>query len=537
MAENFEEIPAESIDWEQYLGLLRRRTWHFLLPFFVGWLGVWAVSWLMPSVYRSGTLILVEQPTVPAQFVVPNVAGNLQDRLHSITQQILSRTRLLHIIESFSLYGNDRKNFTPDDLVERMRKDIEIELVRSPDRDQLTAFNVYYSSRDPHVAQQVTSELTNLFISENLEARQEQSENTTKFLESQLEQAGRNLAEQEGKVRQFKDKYLGELPGQLQSNLQILGGLQSQLQNDQDALSRAKQQNVYLESLLGQYRALQRSSKTGDSLSVGLPALDQELDRLKAQLADLSSRYTDRHPDVRKLKQQIAKTEKMKQQITADVSANASTDAPASDADMVPGTSAGSREMSPMFELQSQLKVNQIETTNRQHAIQQLQASISVYQARLNQAPVREQQLTDLTRGYDQSRADYDSLLKKKNDSELATSLERQQQGEHFRILDPPSLPTKPFSPNRLKLFGIGLFVGLVMGAGVTFATEFTDDRMYSEKELKKIATLDIIAEIPPLPTAEEADKNTRQLWLRWAAAGAITASILAGFVVTYLRG
>jgi succinoglycan biosynthesis transport protein ExoP len=538
MLEDFEERPSESIDWDHYYGLIRRRTWHFLLPLFLGWLGVWVASWFMPSVYRSGTLILVEQPSVPTQFVVPNIAGNLQDRLQSITQQILSRTRLLHIIESFNLYAKDRSHAMPDDLVERMRKDIEIELVRSPDRDQqLTSFNVYYSSADPHVAQQVTSELTNLFISENLEVRQQQSENTTKFLENQLEEARQNLAEQELKVRQFKDLHMGQLPGQLQTNLQILGGLQSQLQNEQDALSRAKQQNVYLESLLGQYRTLQRTAKTGDNLSVGLPASDQELDRLKAQLANLSSHYTDRHPDVRRLKEQIAKTERMKQQIAADLATKASEGSAASNPDAIPKDAAEIRDMSPMFALQGQLKVNQLDIANHQHTIQALQTRIDEYQTRLNQEPVRELQLTDLTRGYDQSRADYDSLLKKKNDSELATSLERQQQGEHFRILDPPSLPTKPFSPNRLKLFGIGLFAGIVLGGAFAAGTEFIDDRIYTEKELKKVVTVDLIAEIPPLVTAEEHNKHVRSMWFRWAGAGVVAVSILAGFAITYLRG
>ena len=213
-------------------------------------------------------MILVEQPTVPQQFVVPNIAGNLQDRLDSITQQILSRTRLLRIIDKLNLYGNERQGETPDELVDRMRKDIEIELVRSPGRDELSSFNIYYSARDPQVAQRVTSELTNLFISENLESRQQQSESTTEFLSSQLEEARQALAEQEEKVREFKDKHLGELPGQVQSNLQILSGLQTQLQGEQDALDRAKQQTVYLDSLLTQYRAAQ-GTKTVNGAPVG----------------------------------------------------------------------------------------------------------------------------------------------------------------------------------------------------------------------------------------------------------------------------
>jgi uncharacterized protein involved in exopolysaccharide biosynthesis len=144
MPEDFDEKSGESINLQKYFALVRRRRWYFLVPLFLGWLMVWAVSWILPSVYRSGTLILIEQPTVPSQYVVSNIAtDNLQDRLQSITQQILSRTRLMSIIESQNLYARERQRSTPDEVVEKMRKDIEIELVH--DRDQLTAFNVYYS--------------------------------------------------------------------------------------------------------------------------------------------------------------------------------------------------------------------------------------------------------------------------------------------------------------------------------------------------------------------------------------------------------
>src|SRR5437867_11349966 len=315
MLEEALDQDQQPFDWRSHLALFQRRRWLILLPFFAGWLIVWMASWWLPSIYRSGTLILVEQPTVPQQFVVPNIAGDLQERLQNITQQILSRTRLLHIIEGLNLYAKERQRRTEDEIVERMRKDIEIELVRDKN-NELTAFNIYFSSRDRHVAQQVTNELSNLFISENLELRQAQSQNTTEFLESELEEARKNLADQEAKVREFKDKHVGDLPGQLQSNLQILSGLQSQLQNEDEALNRAKQQNVYLESLLGQYRTFQGAAKGGTNAPLaGLPELDQELDKLRAQLTDLSAHYTDRHPDVRKLKEQIARTERNREQL------------------------------------------------------------------------------------------------------------------------------------------------------------------------------------------------------------------------------
>ena len=535
MVEEVEEKPAEGLDWQYYLSLGRRHFWHFLIPFFCGWVMVWTAGWFMPSVYRSGTLILVEQPTVPQQFVTPNVGGDLQSRLQSITQQILSRTRLLRIIEQFNLYSKNRGHSTPDDMVDRMRRDIEIELVRSQDRQELTSFNVYYSSDNPQTAQVVTSELTNLFISENLEVRQQQSENTTNFLESQLEEARKNLAEQETKVREFKDRYLGALPGQTQANLQILSGLQSQLQNEQDALNRAKQQQTYLESLLSQYKGMQKSTKAagGEAVPGGLPAIDQELERLRAQLADLSSHYTDKHPDVKKLKEQIAKTERMRDQLAASLKAKPGDGA----TDSASEASYASDPSSPVFQIQSQLKANQLEVANHQRSMQELQGKIGEYQSRLNQEPVLEQQLTDLTRGYEQSKSDYDSLLKKKNESELATNLERQQQGEHFRILDPPNLPTKPYSPNRMKLFAMGLGIGAMLGLLLSAVLELMDDRIYSEKELIKLLPAKVIAEIPPLPTVDEQMHDRRRLFARLAGGAAVFAFVVLAFGFTYLRG
>src|SRR5271155_5718299 len=318
MVEDLEEKKSDGFDLPHYLGLVRRRHMQFLVPLLLGWLVVWGASWVLPARYRSSTLILVEQPSMPKDYVTPNVNDDLQDRLRSITQQILSRTRLLQIIDQLNLYSDTRGRLTADDKVERMRKDIgDIELVRDAE-GRVSSFNVSYSSHDPRLAQQVTSELTNLFISENLEVRQQQSEDTTKFLEGQLETARKTLSDQEEKIREFKGQHVGELPAQVGSNLQILAGMQSQLQTEEDALNTAKQQRVYLETLVGQYRSLQGPPKTaGSAATAGVAAIDEELDKLRAQLADLSSHYTDHHPDVRKVKEQIAKTEKMRDQAVA----------------------------------------------------------------------------------------------------------------------------------------------------------------------------------------------------------------------------
>ena len=536
MVQTLDEQDSGSFDLHHYLDVARRRHMHFLIPLFVGWLVVWAASWVLPARYKSGTLILVEQPTMPKDYVTPNVNDDLQERLQSITQQILSRTRLLHIIDQLNLNSDSHNQLSPDEKVDGMRKNIDIELVRDPSQTRVSAFNVYYSASDPHIAQRVTSELTSLFINENLEVRQQMSEDTTKFLEDQLEAARKNLSEQEEKIREFKGQHVGELPTQTGSNLEILSGLQSQLQADQDALNVAKQQRVYLQTLINQYRTLQGSAKTPEGAPVGLPMLDQELDKLRSQLADLSSHYTDKHPDVRKLKEQIAKTERLRDQLLADLKTKANANQTDGSEETVPAGVA-SAQLSPLAQLQGQLQSNQVEIANRENAITSLKEKVNDYQNRLNQEPVREQQLADLTRGYDQSKANYDELLKKKNESQMATSMELLQQGERFRIIDPPSLPLKPDFPNRLKFCGIGLGVGLALGVVVAGAFEMMDDRVYSEKELKDLLPAKVLCEIPVIANPSDERSGKMKARLGWITAALVFTCILAGSAISYLRG
>jgi polysaccharide biosynthesis transport protein len=535
MTDNLEEKTQEGFDLQHYLGIVRRRHMHFLMALFIGWGIVWAASWVLPSRYQSSTMILVEEPTMPKDYVTPNVNDDLQDRMQSITQQILSRTRLLRIIDQFNLYAGSHGQRTDDERVDLMRKDIDIQLVRDS-RNEITSFNVSYTCGNPHLAQQVTSELTNLFINENVEARQQESEDTTKFLASQLDTVSKNLSQQEDQIRQFKAQHVGEMPDQLASNLQILSGLQSQLQNEEDALNASKQQHVYLQSLADQYRTLQGSKGGSSSVPGGLPAIDQELDKLKAQLADLRSHYTDRHPDVRKLKEQIAETEKMRDQLLASLNTKSSGDDSADTASSASAV-ADPTQASMLPQIQSQLRSNQLEIANRERSVSDLKLKVDEYQARLNQEPVREQQLADLTRGYEQSKANYAELLKKKNDSAMATKMELLQQGERFRVVDPPALPEKPEFPNRLKFCELGLLFGLALGGIVAAAFEALDRRVYDEKELKELLPVAVLAEIPEVVHHADHGRLRQRFWLGWTVAALVFGSILVGSAFSYWRG
>jgi succinoglycan biosynthesis transport protein ExoP len=536
MLEELQEERTPTLSWDDYIKIIRRRRWWLVLPMFLCWGIVWGIGWLLPSVYRSETLILIEQQKVPEQYVVSNVSVDLQERLQSMSQQILSRTRLERIIDRFNLYPKGPGGLSTTDPVEQMRKDIAIELVQAPGRPgDLTAFKISYSATTPQLAQQVASELTSLFIDENLQSQQQLSESTTTFLGTQLNDARTVLEQQEAKVREFKAQNLGQLPSQLQSNVQILSGMQAQLQGLTDAVNRAQQQRLYLQSLLEQYRAAQAATGTGGSADTP-EALDKELERLQVQLANVKALYTDENPDVRHTEEQIAKTKKLKQQMADEIAANEKAQSSGSGkaAEPVP---AGSHASSSMMQITSQLKANELEIRDYQHQIKDLEAKIGEYQQRLNMTPMREQQLADITRGYEESQANYDSLLKKQMQSQLATNLEKRQQGEQFRIIDPPSLPKKPSSPNHFELSLIALGAGLLLGLGITALAELIDARIRAEKDLKDLVPARVLVGIPHLATPGEEKQRVRRHWMEWAAAFVIVVSMVAGNLVSYFKG
>ena len=539
MNEEMQEEPEQQRDLEWYLSILRRRHMHFLITLLIVWAAVWGASWVIPPTYKSNTLIIVEQPTMPKSYVEPNVSGDLQERLQSITEQILSRTHLISIIQKLQLYEHSRGARTVDDKIALMRKDIDIEVVRDPQNDQISAFRIFYSSRDPQVARRVTGELTDLFIKENLQSRQQASEDTTKFLRSQVSNARESLSDQEAKVREFEAQHEGELPTQQASNLQILSGLQSQLQNEQDSLNTAQQQRVYFQAMIDQYRgshnSTQSSLKSGEGLSP-IAAIDQELMKLRAQLADLRSRYTDRYPDVVAVQDQIAEKVKLRQRLVAEEKKSG-----AGTKQSLQASNTGEEidpQMNPVLaQLQGQLESNRLEIENRKKSVTSLQGRIGEYQSRLNAEPIVEQKLAELTRGYEQSKENYDDLLKKESGSAMATSMEQMQQGQRFTMLDPPSLPLNPSFPNRLKFCAYGLIAGLFFGLAVIAAFEFFDDRVQTERQIRSLLPVTLIWDIPAVQSENDLRKAKARLVMGVVTSVFVITTILAGAVFSYLRG
>jgi succinoglycan biosynthesis transport protein ExoP len=526
--------------WEDYLAIVVRRRWWILLPLFLCWLGVWGMSWTLPTTYTSDALISAEQQKVSDLYVMENVNVNLQNRLQSTTQKVLSYASLQVIIDRFKLYEAAPRLsgfFKPKDPVDQMRGDIKIELVGAPGyRGEFFAFKIHYSADTPQLAQQVNTELTSLFINENVRAQRQLSENTTAFLDGELADARTKMEEQEAAVSAFKAKHVGNLPGQLQSNVQILAGMQAALASTQHALDSSKQQKIYLESLLQQYQSAQ-ASMGGDSNAISTQALDKELQDLRLKLQNLRTRYHNGHPDIVALEDEIAKTEALRKQNEAEIASNQQTGKPTNAIDFSAAEGVQRGSPTAIMQLQSQLKANQLEIQNEQQHARELEAQTTVYQGRLNLTPETEQELTVVSRGYEEAKSNYNSLLQKQTQSQLATSLGQQQQGQQFHIIDPPKLPDKPSAPNRFLISVVGLGLGTLVGLGLATFLELTDVRFRQEKDLEGILPARMLVGIPRLSTPQEDRSRAVARYMEYGAASVMALVIFTGNLYTYYNG
>lgn len=512
-----------------------KRRWWLLVPTVVVALGACAASMVLPNRYESVATILVAHQQVPERYVTPNSTTDIREQLLLMTDEILSRTELLRIIDEFGLYPKNRKRLAPEDLVELIRSDITIQPTsKGTDPKDLNSFTISFTSTDPHMAQEVTSRLTTLFTQEYLKSREEQSTGTTNFLDEQLQAAAADLKQQESRLRDFKMHYLGELPEQQQGNLAILGGLHAQLQNTMTSINRARQQQVYLESLLSQYQDLAAAGVAAPGAVVVSPAetIKAELARLRNERADLLARYTEQYPDVVKIDEQIKEAEAMLAASTKGLE-------PAKgETSKESAKSANSPERdTATAQLKSQLEVNRLEIQDAVTEQKQIESRIAEYQSRLNMTPVREEQLADILRDYDLSKKNYDDLLGKKTQSELATSLEIHQQGAQFRLIDPPSLPMKPSGADHMKISLGGLAAGLALGVALAFLLETKDHSLLDEEELRRIFPFPLMVGVPMLLSKVEQRSRSRVAALEWLVGTALCLLVCATEFYIYRRG
>lgn len=469
----------------------------------------------LPAVYQSEALILVDSQKIPEQYVSSTVNTNVQDRLATISQQILSATRLQKIIDTFGLYAKERKSMVQEEIIEKMRKDIAIKLERGWTGGQPGAFHIGYQGENPALITQVANQLANLFIDENLRTRERQAEGTSDFIDSQLDDARKRLDQLESKLSAYKVQYNGELPQQESFLTSTLSRLQTELQGNQDAINRMQQNKLMLQNTLNIAEAEQtalaarpQQARAADGAPVGsperaAPAPPKRSELLQQQYDAQLLRYQPSYPDMLVLKGEIERQKKVEEK---EAAAKQVASAPAP----VRGTpNGGPAAVAPppppsldvmharerVETLRAQIALADRELATRDADRQQIRRLMAMYQTRIEKLPLREQEMAAVTRDYEISKANYKSLLDKKLSAGMASDMERRQQGERFTLLDPARVPEKPLRPNRPLFGAIGCAVGLLLAFGIGFAREANKNQILGEWELS--ADVTILGRVP----------------------------------------
>ena len=468
---------------ENILKIGWRRRWQILLPAVViAAAGSWWIHRL-PDRYRSDALLQFVPQPVPEAFVRSTVTTRSDQRLQSITQQILSRTRLEQIVRDFDLYADRRKTDAMQDIVDSMRtRDIEVRPVKGD------AFRLGFSAGTPDVAMRVVERLVSLFIVETSQDRAALAEGTDQVLEAQLEDARRRLIDNEMKLAEYRRRHNGELPTQVEANVRGVHNTEMQLQVLTDSLNRDRDRQLVLERSLRDANLGELIEGTGRVASDETSKLTaaEQLERAETTLKNMQASLTEHHPDVVALMQTIAE---LRHRAQAESSLRQIQSAAASAADRL--------RNSRLEGLQAELSAVERQVAEKVAEGERLRRVLLNYKRRTEVAPTREAELAALTRDYDTLQQAYRALLTKKQESQIAANLERRQVDAHFKVLDPARLPEQPFTPKRARLYAIAALAGFGIGLMFAVIAEWLDRGLRTEEDVRMALGLPVLAAIP----------------------------------------
>jgi polysaccharide chain length determinant protein (PEP-CTERM system associated) len=499
------------------LAVWGRRKWLAILAFAAPLVAGVSVIVSLPNIYRSSATVLAEGQQVPEFFVRATVTSALESRIQSISQDVLSRPRLGALIQRLGLYPDLQRRAPLDQIIDRMRKDISLNvknLELKGLREATVAFTISYQGSDPDTVSRVANTLASFYNEENVKAREQQASGTKDFLKLQLADTKKRLDELEQRVSAFKRRHIGELPQQMDANLNTLERLDAQLRQNADGQTRANERRRTLASQLAEAEAAMTDGKY-------IPPELREAQRLaqkKEELARLRIQFNDNYPDVVLLAAEVAALEREVEAAKAQRAEDAKEQAEDGSATAKPVTPYMLRLKQDLSDLQTELKILKTEEGR-------IRDSIAIYQTRVDKVPQREQEFTELSRDYQSTRELYASLMKRYEEAQLAQNMEETRKGEQFRVVDPALPNTQPAAPNRLRLLIMTLAGAVGLGVAAALAVEQLDSSFHTIDDLRAFSKAPVLVSIPRIVTA----KDSRRRW--WRMRLAATAAV-AGLVM-----
>jgi len=495
---------ARELTMDDYLAIVRRRLRVVLIPLLIAPIGGFLISYVFTPKYTSHAVILVEGQKVPSAFVQPVITADFATRVEALSAEMVSTTKLRPMIAGLDLAKPGEEGKLIDDIRSNLQLSPGISSMapgattpttkKKPSGvdESIPSVNVDYSDSSPDRAQRICNAMAQLIINENLRNRADIANQTTSFLTREVSDAKQALDDQDAKMADFKKRYAGQLPGDLENNMRVLTALSSQLDTTTQSLNRAQQDKAYAESMLSQQLAAWKNSQS----SANPQTLEQQLTLLQSQLLQLQARYTDDYPDVIKTKADIAKVQARLDEINKASSnpSQAATD------------KASANEPADIRQLR--LQIHQYQQVIDQSTSEQkrLQASINSYEARTSMSPDIEEQWKVLSRDYDSAQKFYNDLLSKKSSADLGTNMETHQEGEQLIIGQSANRPQTPAFPNRLFFMAGGLGAGLGLGVIIAIWLEFSDKSIRTERDAAVAMDLPLLISVPWV--GDEADMS-----------------------------
>jgi polysaccharide chain length determinant protein (PEP-CTERM system associated) len=526
--------------------LRRYRAWIFG-PLYLGLVVAVIVAFLWPDTYVSSAVIRVTPPQIPERLVPSNTNVQMAERLQQMQQEILSRPSLAELIQrtSLDLYKKDRQRKPLEDVIETMRKSIQIQILdtssRDPRKSGASAFRLVFSYPDRYKAQAVVSQLVNKFTDQNVQVMRAQSSLTTSFLTDELRNAKADLDRVSQELAQFRMANQGRLPEQVQANVASLNTLQMQLYSIGDLINRAHQdklaQETNLQNLKHQATFVETTVEETSAATKNdrLERLNRTILDMETNISALLETYKENHPDIRTIKAKLEVLKRERDAIEQDETQNARPRAVKRSNPQAQKMLEDVKSAIAMAQTQIRAKDLEIETRTKQQS--ELQRRIADLTARIEAAPANEQRYAQLIQDLGLAKQRYEDSSKKKELSETAQALEERKAGENLEVLDPASLPEEPTDPNRpLIAFG-GAIGGLVLGVIVAAAKEMKDTSLKNLKDVRAYTNLPVLTSVPLLENALLVRRKRRLFWLAWTAALIVGAMAMAGAMYYYYFG